>query len=96
MVAEDAFDDHLLGEIAIIVERPVNALAEKVVHADLKLENVLLRPTGRIALVDFGNAKRAETQSFFGKLFGKKEERVFGTPTYLAPELMKGKEDYHH
>lgn len=80
-----------LTSLAELVQVVAYLHREKVVHADLKLENVLLRPTGRIALVDFGNAKRAETQSFFGKLFGKKEERVFGTPTYLAPELMKGK-----
>jgi serine/threonine protein kinase len=80
-----------LAALSELVQVAAYLHREKVVHADLKLENVLLRPTGRIALVDFGNAKRSETQSFFGKLFGKKEERVFGTPTYLAPELMKGK-----
>jgi eukaryotic-like serine/threonine-protein kinase len=64
----------------------------RVIHADLKLENVILRPTGNIALVDFGNARKVETKSFFARLFGAKKDRVFGTPTYLAPELLKGKQ----
>jgi eukaryotic-like serine/threonine-protein kinase len=65
---------------------------ERVIHADLKLENVILRPTGSVALVDFGNARKVETKSFFARLFSPKKDRVFGTPTYLAPELMKGKQ----
>lgn len=65
---------------------------ENIIHADLKLENVILRPTGNVALVDFGNARKLETKSFFARLFGPKKDRVFGTPTYLAPELMKGKQ----
>jgi eukaryotic-like serine/threonine-protein kinase len=65
---------------------------ERIIHADLKLENVILRPTGNVALVDFGNARKMETKSFFARLFGAKKDRVFGTPTYLAPELLKGKQ----
>jgi serine/threonine-protein kinase len=64
---------------------------EHVIHADLKLENVILRPTGNIVLVDFGNAREVVTKSFFARLF-KPKDRVFGTPTYLAPELMKGQQ----
>ena len=81
-----------LSALSELVQVAAYLHGEHVVHADFKLENIMLRPTGRIALVDFGNAKRIETQSFFGKLFASKQaERVFGTPTYLAPELMKGK-----
>jgi serine/threonine protein kinase len=65
---------------------------QRVIHADLKLENVILRPTGNVVLVDFGNARKVETKSFFARLFGAKKDRVFGTPTYLAPELLKGKQ----
>lgn len=65
--------------------------SQNVIHADLKLENVILRSTGSVALVDFGNARRVEAKGFFARLFGGKNDRVFGTPTYLAPELVKGK-----
>jgi len=63
-----------------------------VVHADLKLENVILRPTGNLVLVDFGNAREMVTKSFFARIFSPSKSRVFGTPTYLAPELMKGEQ----
>jgi serine/threonine protein kinase len=43
-------------------------------------------------LVDFGNARKMETKSFFARLFGPKKDRVFGTPTYFAPELLQGKQ----
>jgi len=65
---------------------------ERLIHADVKLENVILRPTGNVALVDFGNARKCEAKGFFARLFGPKKDRVFGTPTYLAPELLKGKQ----
>jgi eukaryotic-like serine/threonine-protein kinase len=65
---------------------------QQVVHADLKLENVILRPTGNIALVDFGNAREQKPVGFFAKLLNPKKDRVFGTPTYFAPELLKAQQ----
>lgn len=57
-----------------------------VVHRDLKLENILLeKATGRSKIIDFGFA--LQLQSAEQKL------RVFcGTPSYMAPELVMGKE----
>jgi serine/threonine-protein kinase len=75
-----------------LVEAVAYLHGQNVIHADIKLENVILRPTGSIAVVDFGNARKVETKSFFARLFGTKKDRVFGTPTYLAPELLKGKQ----
>lgn len=63
-----------------------------VVHNDLKLENVILRPDGKVALVDFGNARQQQKKGIFGRLFARKEP-TFGTPTYLAPELICGEGD---
>lgn len=66
--------------------------ANGIVHNDLKLENVVLRPDGRISLVDFGNARRAQSKGLIARLF-KARVPVFGTPTYLAPELIAGEGD---
>jgi serine/threonine protein kinase len=62
---------------------------EGVVHNDLKLENAILRPDGSLALVDFGNARIGQKKGIFARLLGKREP-TFGTPTYLAPELISG------
>jgi serine/threonine-protein kinase len=64
--------------------------AQHIIHADLKLENIILRPTGNLVLVDFGNAREMMERSFLSRLFSPGKNRVFGTPTYLAPELMRG------
>lgn len=60
-----------------------------IVHNDLKLENFILRTNGRLALVDFGNARRRRSGSGPITRFFKRE-KVFGTLSYIAPELVKG------
>jgi eukaryotic-like serine/threonine-protein kinase len=73
-----------------LVEVVAYVHSQHVVHADLKLENIIMRPSGDLALVDFGNARAMMARSFLARLFSPGKTRVFGTPTYLAPELMKG------
>ena len=77
---------------AVDVFRQLVAIAaylhgEEIVHNDLKLENVILRPDGVINLVDFGNAREHIKPGLLGRLL-RKRVPVFGTPTYLAPELI--------
>ncbi len=73
-----------------LVEVVAYVHAQNLVHADLKLENLIMRPSGNLALVDFGNAREMIQRGFLARLFSPGKTRVFGTPTYLAPELMKG------
>jgi len=60
------------------------------VHNDLKLENMILGPDGGLSLIDFGNAREAR-DSVIARLFHRKIEQIFGTITYVAPELLAGK-----
>ena len=52
-----------------------------IIHGDIKPSNILIQQNGSAKLSDFGMARRAS----------RAEDRsVGGTPSYLAPELMKG------
>ncbi|WP_406288882.1 serine/threonine-protein kinase [Embleya sp. NBC_00896] len=54
-----------------------------IVHRDVKPANVLLSPTGRIALVDFGIAVHEDDA-------GLTASGVIGTLEYIAPERLRG------
>jgi serine/threonine protein kinase len=57
-----------------------------IAHRDVKLENILLEfATGAAKIIDFGFAVQMKS--------GGQRSRVFcGTPSYMAPELVMGKE----
>ncbi|MEO7555076.1 MAG: serine/threonine-protein kinase [Acidimicrobiales bacterium] len=61
-----------------------HAHAAGIVHRDVKPANVLLATDGRAKLVDFGIATIADTTGI--TVAGT----VIGTPTYLAPEQVRG------
>lgn len=64
------------------------AHAVGVLHRDIKPENLILEPTGNAKLMDFGIARPidrmapGQTQAGF----------IVGTPQYLSPEILQGKE----
>ena len=65
-----------------------SAHAANVVHRDLKPNNILINEDSILKIVDFGVA--AATQSTDTKL--TKTGLLVGTPTYMAPEQVLGKE----
>ncbi|MFN7973342.1 MAG: tetratricopeptide repeat protein [Acidobacteriota bacterium] len=61
---------------------------EGIVHRDLKPENVLVRPSGRIVLIDFGLTQRlpADGSRESLRVIGE----VLGTASYMSPEQIRG------
>jgi len=73
----------LLG-IAADVAEALAYLHPRVVHRDLKAQNVLLDAAGRAKVCDFGIAK------FKDRTFVSTVNGQAGTPAYMAPELFDG------
>lgn len=57
-----------------------------IVHRDIKPGNIMLSETGRVILMDFGLARRADRQAI--TVTGC----VLGTPEYMSPEQARGEQ----
>jgi len=69
-----------------IVEAIVYVHSYGIIHRDIKSENVKINSSGVPKLLDFGIAKDPNSQNF------TQVGGVIGTPNYLAPEQLEGKQ----
>ena len=60
------------------------AHAENVIHRDLKPQNIMVDPEGKVTVMDFGLAHSAEERSM------TQTGALMGTPDYMSPEQAKG------
>lgn len=77
--------------VAVLVKTVAEAVSyahgQKVLHRDLKPQNLLLTPQGGVKITDFGLAKAMHLDA---TLTGTGQ--VIGTAGYMAPELFDGRE----
>ncbi|EDM29112.1 serine/threonine protein kinase [Lentisphaera araneosa HTCC2155] len=81
-------------EAMLIVQGILDGLSAahrmRVVHRDIKPENILFDPKGRPKISDFGVAHLPKEE---GGVLSKEEFMPVGTPCYMSPEQLAGKED---
>lgn len=59
-------------------------------HRDIKLSNIMLRPNGQIALIDFGTVRQV-TNTYLAKISGKRDVTSIVSPGYTPLEQINGK-----
>lgn len=85
---EGALPSQRAVELTIqILDAVAYAHQHNIIHRDLKPSNILLNAEGVPRVMDFGIATRISE-----KAGAEKELMLFGTPGYMAPEYITGKE----
>jgi serine/threonine-protein kinase len=61
------------------------AHSQGVIHRDLKAQNIMIGPSGKIKIIDFGLARSVHLEGMTATGL------IMGTPEYMAPEQVAGK-----
>jgi serine/threonine protein kinase/Tfp pilus assembly protein PilF len=79
-----------VGKALFIARQICEGLAEAhrlgVVHRDLKPQNIMIDSEGNVRIMDFGIARSLRTKGITDT------GEIFGTPEYMAPESLEGKD----
>lgn len=76
----------------IMVARALHYVHQRgILHGDIKPANLIITPQGTPKIMDFGIARRSQTNSSASWKLAV-ENQIWGTPAYLAPEQLVSKE----
>ncbi|CAG9335439.1 unnamed protein product [Blepharisma stoltei] len=80
-------------EVMVYMTQTLSAIEylhdHRVIHRDLKLGNMFLNEKLEIKLGDFGLASKLEYD-------GQKRRTICGTPNYIAPEILEGRDGHSY
>jgi eukaryotic-like serine/threonine-protein kinase len=85
--------DQTLRYAAQVADGLAHAHDRGVVHRDLKSANIVIAADGRVKILDFGVARRADQPQDAGEtrtMTSTGEAAFAGTPLYMAPEVIRG------
>jgi len=78
-----------IGIACQVLDALTHAHQHRVIHRDIKPDNIFILPGGQAKLADFGIARLSEEPSLTS------DGQVFGTPSYMSPEQIEGREIDH-